>query len=184
MFMNPKLHFFFFMPFACFIVVAVCLSNLVQEWLNNSKAIFLVNHIDVVLILVRPQLLIFLNNRPFSYKFCLNLPCLPLSISKILMVFPCSSNNSSSSTIVKQRIDRLCNILFSFLTIISGALSKSLFSLLFRLITLLYKSFKSDVANLPPSNGTTGLNSGGITALKLKSSTWLITWVNKRFYKF
>ena len=30
--------------------------------------------------------------------------------------------------------------------------SKSFFNLLFLLITLLYKSFKSDVANLPPSN--------------------------------
>ena len=46
-----------------------------------------------------------------------------------------------------------CNILFSFLTIISGApKSKSFFNLLFLFITLLYKSFKSEVANLPPSN--------------------------------
>ena len=28
---------------------------------------------------------------------------------------------------------------------------------------LLYKSFRSEVANLPPSKGTNGLNSGGIT---------------------
>ena len=57
-----------------------------------------------------------------------------------------------------------CNILFSFLTIISGAPnSNNLFKRLFLLITLLYKSFKSDVANLPPSNCTIGLNSGGIT---------------------
>ena len=33
------------------------------------------------------------------------------------------------------------------------------------MITLLYKSFKSDVANLPPSRGTRGLNSGGITGI-------------------
>ena len=47
---------------------------------------------------------------------------------------------------------------------ISGALSsRSLFNLLFLLITLLYKSFKSDVANLPPSRGTKGLRSGGKT---------------------
>ena len=46
----------------------------------------------------------------------------------------------------------------------SGALSsKSLFNLLFLLITLLYKSFKSEVANLPPSRGTSGLRSGGNT---------------------
>ena len=45
-----------------------------------------------------------------------------------------------------------------------GALrSNSLLRRLLRLITLLYKSFKSEVANLPPSSGTRGLNSGGIT---------------------
>ena len=32
-------------------------------------------------------------------------------------------------------------------------------------MTLLYKSFKSEVANLPPSKGTKGLNSGGITGI-------------------
>ena len=31
-----------------------------------------------------------------------------------------------------------------------------------------YKSFKSDVANLPPSKGTSGLNSGGITGTDVK----------------
>ena len=47
---------------------------------------------------------------------------------------------------------------------ISGAFnSNSLFNLLFLLITLLYRSFKSDVANLPPSSGTKGLKSGGKT---------------------
>ena len=62
-----------------------------------------------------------------------------------------------------------CNILFSFLTIISGAFSSSnLLSLLFLLITLLYKSFRSDVANLPPSNGTKGLRSGGNTGKTLR----------------
>ena len=41
----------------------------------------------------------------------------------------------------------------TFLTMISGApSSNNLFNLLFLFITLLYKSFKSDVANLPPSN--------------------------------
>ena len=45
---------------------------------------------------------------------------------------------------------------------ISGAFNSSnLFNLLFLLITLLYKSFKSEVANLPPSSGTNGLKSGG-----------------------
>ena len=56
------------------------------------------------------------------------------------------------------------SILFSFLTIISGALSSSnLFNLLFLFITLLYKSLRSEVANLPPSRGTRGLKSGGST---------------------
>ena len=51
----------------------------------------------------------------------------------------------------------------------SGALrSNNLFNLLFLLITLRYKSFKSEVANLPPSRGTKGLNSGGITGIEVK----------------
>ena len=45
---------------------------------------------------------------------------------------------------------------------ISGAPSSSSFlRRLFRFMTLLYRSFKSDVANLPPSSGTRGLKSGG-----------------------
>ena len=59
-----------------------------------------------------------------------------------------------------------CNILFSFFTIISGAFkSINLFKRLFLFITLLYRSFRSDVANLPPSNCTIGLKSGGITGI-------------------
>ena len=51
----------------------------------------------------------------------------------------------------------------------SGAFrSKSLFNLLFLLITLLYKSLRSEVADLPPSSGTKGLNSGGITGTDVK----------------
>ena len=51
---------------------------------------------------------------------------------------------------------------------ISGAFkSKSLFNLLFLFITLLYRSLRSDVANLPPSKGTKGLNSGGITGTEV-----------------
>ena len=62
-----------------------------------------------------------------------------------------------------------CNIRFSFLTIISGARNSiNLLSLLFLLITLRYKSLRSDVANLPPSNGTRGRNSGGITGTASK----------------
>ena len=57
-----------------------------------------------------------------------------------------------------------CSILFSFLTIISGAFSSiNLLSLLFLFITLLYRSLRSEVANLPPSRGTKGLKSGGNT---------------------
>ena len=57
-----------------------------------------------------------------------------------------------------------CNILFSFLIMISGApSSKSLARRLFLFIILLYKSLRSLVANLPPSSCTIGLISGGIT---------------------
>ncbi|COV21720.1 Uncharacterised protein [Mycobacterium tuberculosis] len=57
-----------------------------------------------------------------------------------------------------------CSIRFSLLTMISGApRSISLFSRLLRLITLRYRSFKSDVANRPPSSCTIGRSSGGIT---------------------
>ena len=78
-----------------------------------------------------------------------------LFVPKIaLPLLPLSSKASTDS----------CNILFSFLTIISGAPSSSKrFNLLFLLITLLYKSLRSEVANLPPSNGTSGLKSGGKT---------------------
>ena len=48
----------------------------------------------------------------------------------------------------------------------SGAFkSINLFKRLFLFITLLYKSFRSEVANLPPSSGTKGLSSGGITGI-------------------
>jgi len=63
----------------------------------------------------------------------------------------------------------------------SGALrSKSLFNLLFLLITLLYRSFKSEVANLPPSNGTKGLSSGGITGrtLSIIHSGFMLDFLN------
>ena len=48
--------------------------------------------------------------------------------------------------------------------IISGAFSSiRRLSRLFLFITLLYKSLRSEVANRPPSNGTRGLSSGGMT---------------------
>ena len=62
-----------------------------------------------------------------------------------------------------------CNIRFSFFTITSGALSsKRCLRRLFLLITRRYKSFKSDVAYLPPSSGTIGLSAGGITGKIVK----------------
>ena len=62
-----------------------------------------------------------------------------------------------------------CNILFSLRVIISGAFnSRSCFKRLFRLMTRRYKSFKSEVAKRPPSKGTIGLKSGGITGTTFK----------------
>ncbi len=55
-----------------------------------------------------------------------------------------------------------CNIRFSLRTMMSGACkSNKRFKRLLRLITRRYKSFKSDVAKRPPSNGTNGRKSGG-----------------------
>ena len=57
-----------------------------------------------------------------------------------------------------------CSMRFSLRTIMSGAFkSSSRFSRLFLLITRRYKSFKSEVANRPPSKGTKGRKSGGRT---------------------
>ena len=41
------------------------------------------------------------------------------------------------------------------------------FKRLLRIITRRYKSFKSEVAKRPPSNGTNGRNSGGITEMRI-----------------
>src|SRR5690606_9186825 len=78
-----------------------------------------------------------------------------------------------------------CNILFSFLRITSGAfISTNLFRRLLRIMTLLYRSFRSDVANRPPSNGTRGLSSGGITVLTfmiIHSGRFsLLSWDSRR----
>ena len=64
----------------------------------------------------------------------------------------------------------------------SGAFkSINLFNLLFLLITLRYKSFKSEVANLPPSKGTSGLSSGGITGIVVNiiHSGLFPDWINE-----
>ena len=59
------------------------------------------------------------------------------------------------------------SIRFSLFTMISGApRSSSLFSRLFRLMTLRYRSLRSLVANRPPSSWTIGRRSGGITGMQ------------------
>ena len=84
------------------------------------------------------------------------------------------------------------SILFSFLTMTSGApKSINFFNRLFLLMTLLYKSFKSVVANRPPSICIIGLSSGGITGTAsiiihdgrlLDSMRFLTIW--RRFLSF
>jgi len=55
---------------------------------------------------------------------------------------------------------------FSLRTMTSGARNSiNFFKRLLRLMTRRYKSFKSDVAKRPPSNGTRGRNSGGMTGI-------------------
>ena len=59
-----------------------------------------------------------------------------------------------------------CNIRFSLRTMMSGAPSSmSRFSRLLRLMTRRYRSFRSDVAKRPPSSGTSGRRSGGMTGM-------------------
>ena len=59
-----------------------------------------------------------------------------------------------------------CSIRFSLLMMISGApRSSSRLSRLFRLMTRRYRSFRSEVANRPPSSWTIGRRSGGITGI-------------------
>ena len=57
-----------------------------------------------------------------------------------------------------------CSMRFSLRTMMSGALSSiSRLSRLLRLITRRYRSLRSEVAKRPPSSGTSGRSSGGIT---------------------
>ena len=87
-----------------------------------------------------------MSERDFSGRFPAPVtarPCRPLSIK--------ASTDS-------------CNIRFSFRMITSGVFNcKRLRRRLFRLITRRYKSFRSDVAKRPPSSGTKGRRSGGMT---------------------
>ena len=67
---------------------------------------------------------------------------------------PLSSKESTDS----------CNMRFSLRAMISGAFnSNKRRKRLLRLMTRRYKSFKSEVAKRPPSNGTNGRKSGGST---------------------
>ena len=141
--------------------------------LNNSKAIFFGNphwcnfNSGPVTITDLPE-----KSTRLPRRFCLNLPCFPLSISDndlsgrlfapviTLPRRPLSNNASTDS----------CSILFSFRTIISGARNSiNRFKRLFLLITLRYRSFRSEVANRPPSKGTNGRNSGGITGTTVRT---------------
>src|SRR5437870_2011845 len=57
-----------------------------------------------------------------------------------------------------------CSMRFSFRRMTSGARCRISFcSRLFRLMTRRYRSFRSDVAKRPPSSGTRGRRSGGMT---------------------
>ena len=59
-----------------------------------------------------------------------------------------------------------CSMRFSFRTMMSGARSSiKRFRRLLRLMTRRYRSFRSEVAKRPPSSGTSGRNSGGITGI-------------------
>src|SRR5213596_3411887 len=65
---------------------------------------------------------------------------------------------------------------FSLRMMISGALrSMSRFNRLLRLMTRRYRSFRSEVANRPPSSGTSGRSSGGMTGMtsRIIHSGWL-----------
>ncbi len=57
-----------------------------------------------------------------------------------------------------------CSMRFSLRTMMSGARNSiSRFRRLLRLITRRYRSLRSDVAKRPPSSGTSGRSSGGMT---------------------
>ena len=89
-----------------------------------------------------------------------------ISLNDLRGLFPVPSTARPLLPLSIKASTASCNIRFSFLIIISGAPNSSnLFNLLFRFITLLYKSFKSEVAKRPPSNCTIGLKSGGITGI-------------------
>ena len=80
-----------------------------------------------------------------------------------------------------------CNMRFSLRVMISGARnSNKRFKRLLRLITRRYKSFKSDVAKRPPSNGTNGRKSGGNTgntSITIHSGRMPERWNASRIFK-
>ena len=134
--------------FACLILFAlpVAVSSFITNGLNSSIAISL----------GRPR------------RFWRKRPCLPFSISEsdfsALLPGPVTARPRLPLSISASTAS--WSILFSFLTMISGApRSRSLRRRLFLLMILLYRSLRSDVANLPPSSCTIGLISGGITGI-------------------
>src|SRR6201997_4985926 len=70
------------------------------------------------------------------------------------------SNNASTDS---------CSMRFSLRTMMSGAFSSiRRFRRLLRLMTRRYRSFRSDVAKRPPSSGTSGRSSGGMTGTTVR----------------
>ncbi len=72
-----------------------------------------------------------------------------------------------------------CSMRFSLRTMISGAPSSSRrLRRLLRLMTRRYRSFRSEVANRPPSSWSSGRRSGGITGITvmiIHSGRWLLS---------
>ena len=76
-----------------------------------------------------------------------------------VMVLPRRPLSNSAST-------ASCSIRFSLRMMMSGALSSwSRLRRLFRLMTRRYRSLRSEVAKRPPSRGTSGRRSGGMTGM-------------------
>ena len=101
-------------------------------------------------------------------------PCLPFSMSESdlsgrllapVMTLPRRPLSNSAST-------ASCSIRFSLRMMMSGACSSmNRFSRLLRLMTRRYRSFRSEVAKRPPSSGTSGRRSGGMTGTTSASSS-------------
>ncbi len=102
-------------------------------------------------------------------RFWRKRPCLPLSMSERdlsgLLLGPVTGRPRRPLSISASTDS--CSMRFSLRIIISGApSSKRRLSLLFLFITRLYRSLRSEVANLPPSSCTIGRKSGGMTGMQ------------------